>query len=297
MYFADNFGGYSHVYGGFWKTAGDESQHTVTYPYSEAGLQSAPLLWLVSLAVCEQLPGSAPAVEALVRSAAHDLNGLGSGDNVRLAHLLEVFQEDSGLAMDLSPYLNLQCDADVLRRRAAALKAALDGNTWWAWGVRQRLHIALLDLTTFAVLVLESLARRLQPWLLMYLPAAYLFANACRHVDSDLFGWRRLGVVAAYAYSPFVVADAIAQGLERALTASPPLLDLGEPRPFAPTSYLLLTAVCVCRRAWAVCAARCEMGCDGVLAAARCLRGLVRVLAAVAAAPRQRHDLDDRCGG
>ena len=67
------------MYGGFWKTAGDESQHTVTYPYSEAGLQSAPLLWLVSLAVCEQLPGSAPAVEALVRSAAHDLNGLGSG--------------------------------------------------------------------------------------------------------------------------------------------------------------------------------------------------------------------------
>ena len=232
------------MYGGFWKTAGDESQHTVTYPYSEAGLQSAPLLWLVSLAVCEQLPGSAPAVEALVRSAAHDLNGLGSGDNVRLAHLLEVFQEDSGLAMDLSPYLNIQCDADVLRRRAAALKAALDGTqndttSWWAWGVRRRLHIALLDLTTFSTLVLESLARRLQPWLLMYLPAAYLFANACRHVDSDLFGWRRLGVVASYAYTPFVVVDAIAQGLERALTASPPLIDIGKPRSFAPTPSLV----------------------------------------------------------
>ena len=97
--------------------------------------------------------------------------------------------------------------------------------------------------------VLGSLIRLLPIWSILYVPVCYVSCNVMRHVDSPTYTIREAILIAAYAYTPVALLDALSHLLSRALGTYPPMLVLGDKGDVSP-EWLSHFAISMVRAFW-----------------------------------------------
>jgi hypothetical protein len=225
------FAGYSHHYGGFWRFEDDPSDRAVSYPYTQAGLQSIAPLWLASLLFCEAPQADAAAANPCSADddTCQDDGGSSSGEEDASSDQgippMPMAVESAGgmISYDSSPYLDLSCSNAIGASRASALVQGFRSGMFGA-AASLKLHYGLADVMMLGGLCLESVARQIPAWGLLYVPACYVSCNVMRHVDSPYYSLTESILISAYAYTPIALLDGLSHGLSRALGSSPPML-------------------------------------------------------------------------
>ncbi len=134
------FAGYSHHYGGFWRFEDDPTDRSVSYPYTEAGLQAVAPLWLASILFCEVPPVDPTAGASTVPgSTCESEDSLETDDGSTSGEFAVggVADEDRDkspssdtdkpaagpgpVSYDSSPFLNLNCSNAIAASRTSAL--------------------------------------------------------------------------------------------------------------------------------------------------------------------------------
>jgi hypothetical protein len=155
------FAGYSHHYGGFWRFEDDPTDRSVSYPYTEAGLQAVAPLWLASILFCE-VPPLDPAAGASTATGStcdsedsREMDDGSSAGEFEVGGVADVDRDKSQssdadkagpgpVSYDSSPFLNLNCSNAIAASRTSALLRRVRSGVFGT-ASSLKLHYVLID--------------------------------------------------------------------------------------------------------------------------------------------------------